>query len=356
MDSFNSQTLLITMLSEIYAPHSCTQTRLAVAVPCSPAMPLTDHRSRQPITRSRSRRTQALNRLTIEQYLTYTGISALAVVAYHIDDICGGITIQSRCLLLLLGLCLIVRLQIPQAPRSPQMTRELGTMLHSVVLLGAVFSLGWVVETSGPWIISQPKSNKGTEKTEQKMATLQVRVLHFFLVWWIVSEVEYWRLRVVEEDKNVKYPEYFSIPMDNTWIPRLFPWYPALQYAAPANSTFWSGLWAAPVWIVSLLDSSIMLPWFMSLWTIHYALRRLINPNIVSKAGVLFANGHDTLFTSENMGLGILCMVMVRPVRLLHAALFKWTMDGLCVVVDGRRERRRRREAEQERSEYAFYY
>jgi hypothetical protein len=349
------------MLSEKYAPYSCTQLPPAVAVRCSAAIPATDHKSRQLITRSRSRPTLALNRLTIEQYLTYTVVSALAVVAYHIDDICGGTTTQFRCFLLLLGICLIVRLQIPhymQTRRSPQIIRKLGAILCSAVLWGTVYISGMVVETAGPWIISQPKSNKGVEKMEQKMAALQIRALHFFLAWWIVSEVEYWRLRVVEEDKNVKYPEYFSIPMDNAWMPQLFPWYLSLQcpdIADPANSTFWAGLWTAPVWIVSLLDSGIMLHWFLSLWTVHYTIRRLINPNIVSKAGILFANGHDTLFTSENIGLGTFCMVMVRPVRLLHAALFKWTMDGLCVVVEVRREWRRRRRAEQERGEYEFY-
>lgn len=66
----------------------------------------------------------------------------------------------------------------------------------------------------------------------------------------------------------------------------------------------------------------------------------------------MFANGQDTLFSSENIGLSILCMVLVRPMRILHAAAFNWAMGRVCVLVERKRERRRLKHDEKERNKY----
>lgn len=220
---------------------------------------------------NRVRPLKPLTPLTIEQCLTYTGVSALIVGAYDTDGICGGTTPYFRCFLLLLATLLLVQLQIShalQALRDSGTTEEVGMIVDSAVLVGILFSSGWVVDSVESWVTDQPERKKavGMEETEQEMDLLQMKALHFSLAWWIVSETEYWRLRLLEKYKNVKYPEYFFIPMDNTWVPRLFPWHHALQHANivhAANSTFWSHFRTASVWKVSLLDSGIMFPWFL---------------------------------------------------------------------------------------------
>jgi hypothetical protein len=188
--------------------------------------------------------------------------------------------------------------------------------------------------------------------------TFQALATHGAITWFLISEVEFWR--AVLFPTALEYPTY----------PDLSPWE---KVPSPVARAWYSRIFPSSIPTPSLIESPNILTWMTQIdWTyvafhfilqvlygasilgIFIGLQALTNPGHNSGNFFLWA-GCGVFFTSERLWGMIANVVLCRPVRVVHAAVFGFVVEIGVKWIEGRREKKRKEMQVKSREDFAFY-
>ncbi|KAH9865486.1 hypothetical protein J1614_009070 [Plenodomus biglobosus] len=273
----------------------------------------------------------------------------LVVVKYATLASEDGRLAHSMCLAPLLTLVTSLIFMSHMDPEKPSQNRRL--IVYSMLLMQILY---WGVEIATSWLetcLPQDTLQKShnASSSQQHLAApesprftrRQILALSFTISFYLISEIEHWAPLLFGYPTGKRIPRWPDIQYAFTffdhldWYARLCPSDIGRIPVDHTKPTVWSKLNMRFLLSGHILDVF----GFATLLWMYWCLQRIFNPGLDFDLTM----GYDTIFTSRNGWGRAANIALMRPARVLHAAVVWGTIERCVLFVERRRKEARER-------------